>query len=94
MIDDSCHVIISCYVIMFVLKILVICFIPYELEFSVFFFLFRFFGWVAVLQQKGGRANTVSTHATPTPINLLSTTEAEARQSLDEIAIRFGLDYH
>ena len=66
MIDDSCHVIISCHVIMFVLKILVICFIPYELEFSVFFFLVRFFGWVAVLQQKGGRANTVSTHAAPT----------------------------
>ena len=66
MIDNSCHVIISCYVIVVVLKILVICFIPYELDFSVFFFLFRFFGWAAVLQQKGGRANTVSTHAAPT----------------------------
>ena len=51
MIDDSCHVIISCHVIMVVLKILVICFIPYELEFSVFFFLFRFFGWVAGMKE-------------------------------------------
>ena len=49
-------------------------------------FLFSFFfldslGGLLFLQQKGGRTNTVSTHAVPTlPSTLLSTTESEARQ--------------
>ena len=47
--------------------VLIIWFVSYD----------RFFGWVAVLQQKGGRASTVSTHATPTLHQPFPTTESE-----------------